>query len=74
MQSTIQDLFPETEGALNLPEVSEIAWLIFKRFACSLGTQIPTAIAANCSCQLPEGSEWLLSRDFLLGFHLSSAR
>lgn len=37
-----QDLYPETESALNLPRVSEIAWLVFRKFACSLWMQIPS--------------------------------
>lgn len=35
-----QDLCPEI--ALNLSRVLEIAWLIFRKFACSLWMQIPT--------------------------------
>lgn len=56
MQSTAQDLCPEIECALNLPEVSEKAWLIFRKFAYSLSMQIPTAMVADCSCQLLERS------------------
>lgn len=54
-----QDLCPETERALNLPRVSEMAWLMFRKFACSLWMQIPIVSG-------------LLNMEFLLWFHLSS--
>lgn len=54
-----QDLCPETERALNLPRVSEMAWLIFRKFACPVWMQIPSV-------------RGLLSVEFLLWFHLSS--
>lgn len=54
-----QDLCPETERALNLPRVSEIAWLSFWKFACPVWMQIPAL-------------RGLLNVEFLMWFHLSS--
>lgn len=54
-----QDLCPETERALSLLRVSELAWLMFRKFALSLWIQIPTL-------------KRLLNVEFLMWFHLSS--